>query len=447
VIVTWRRGTNDLHAQRFDADGNRLWGVAGIEIGSTTSGVARLVSDGSGGVVICWSDTRGGVYGQRFDTDGLPLWEPVQGLPITPDSVANDDFAILRVDGGVFVAWSDNRSATPENPDNNNIYLQMIDLNGDVLWTGGDLAVFTWDINHQSPILHPDGSGGVYVLYETPDHAAPGGRHPGRIQRVDGTGTMLWGKKYLAWDPFSRNYHVFDHDVEGIVVIWEEKAYNPYWDLRMNRLTPDGSKLWGVVGRQFLDPSTYTEPAAVIPDRPGGAFLVWADNVDNNLWGQRIDREAEVLWAPEGVQITSAEELQTRPQIIKSRLGGAMIVYTDFRDPYWGGDIWYEHLNYDGTVGYTSSVPEEMGTNRLQFELTSPVTSSTTLRYVLPQATDIRLKLYNVRGRLHWARVMGHRAEGPHQEPLHLNDLPSGLYWVSLEGEGVRATRRLLIAR
>jgi hypothetical protein len=127
--------------------------------------------------------------------------------------------------------------------------------------------------------------------------------------------------------------------------------------------------------------------------------------------------------------------------------GGAIVVYTDFQDDFWKGDLWYRHLNHDGSTGYSSSVREESETKMLQFDLTSPTSSSTQIRYVLPTATRLQLKLFDVRGRLHRTESLGQKETGAHQEFIDLEEFPNGIYWISLEGERFTAKRKIVVAR
>jgi len=67
AISTWvdtRNGAQDIYAQRIDMNGVLQWAVDGIAICNAASDQysPRLVSDGSGGVIVTWYDNRSGDY-------------------------------------------------------------------------------------------------------------------------------------------------------------------------------------------------------------------------------------------------------------------------------------------------------------------------------------------------------------------------------------------------
>src|SRR5665213_1904979 len=62
AICTWvdtrNGGTQDIYAQRIDANGSLQWNVDGVAICNALSDQysPRLVSDGAGGAIIAWYD-------------------------------------------------------------------------------------------------------------------------------------------------------------------------------------------------------------------------------------------------------------------------------------------------------------------------------------------------------------------------------------------------------
>ena len=86
AIVCWQYdslGTGadyDIRAQRFDPDGNKLWGASAFAICTTSDDQEgpAMCSDGNGGAIIAWEDDRSGndIYGERVSADGQRLWSP-----------------------------------------------------------------------------------------------------------------------------------------------------------------------------------------------------------------------------------------------------------------------------------------------------------------------------------------------------------------------------------
>ena len=110
VWVDYRSGADyDIYGNVVDAAGNVLGGSGGMPVCATSSIQydARVVLDGSGGVIVVWLDNRNGdseIYAQRVDTTGI-VWT-TDGIEICPGA---DSDAGIRVvpdgGGGAIIAW------------------------------------------------------------------------------------------------------------------------------------------------------------------------------------------------------------------------------------------------------------------------------------------------------------------------------------------------------
>jgi len=104
----------DLYAQRLNASGVKQWATAGVPIAVTEGDNFEplIVSDGSGGAVVCFTDARFGpfdVYAQRINGAGAVQWT-TDGVQVC--TAANGQFvssAVSDGSGGAIMAWVDNR--------------------------------------------------------------------------------------------------------------------------------------------------------------------------------------------------------------------------------------------------------------------------------------------------------------------------------------------------
>ncbi len=150
VIACWtdfrtqfRNGTfgdDGIYAQRMDASGTARWTKNGITVNDTVSTQENpvILSDGSGGAIVCWVDFRRGdydVYAQKLDSTGALKWIS-SGVPLC---VADGDQSLLRAvpdgAGGAFVSWSDTRTGDQD------IYVQKINSSGTPQWALNGVAV------------------------------------------------------------------------------------------------------------------------------------------------------------------------------------------------------------------------------------------------------------------------------------------------------------------
>lgn len=111
-----RTGTNDLFAQKLDSSGARCWDTTGVWVGtSNSSGAAGFSAtvDGRDGAIAAWSMYRGplnsDIYAQHTDSAGRLCWSDT-GLAVCPgDNNVTSPVAVTDGDGGVIVAWKDDR--------------------------------------------------------------------------------------------------------------------------------------------------------------------------------------------------------------------------------------------------------------------------------------------------------------------------------------------------
>ncbi|MEO1075766.1 MAG: T9SS type A sorting domain-containing protein [Bacteroidota bacterium] len=77
----------------------------------------------------------------------------------------------------------------------------------------------------------------------------------------------------------------------------------------------------------------------------------------------------------------------------------------------------------------------------------NPVATTATVAYAVPEATAVRVVLYDVLGRQIAVLAAGTHAAGRYDAALDAARLPSGVYVVRMEAHGVAVTRRLTVVR
>lgn len=84
---------------------------------------------------------------------------------------------------------------------------------------------------------------------------------------------------------------------------------------------------------------------------------------------------------------------------------------------------------------------------QLEQNYPNPFNPQTTIRYALPQASRVRLGIYDVLGREVARLVDGVQAVGAHEVRFEATDLPSGVYLYRLEADGFVEARTMLLAK
>lgn len=92
--------------------------------------------------------------------------------------------------------------------------------------------------------------------------------------------------------------------------------------------------------------------AYIAPDAGGGAIITWdeyrASAQTSDIFAQRVDRDGNILWQPDGVPISIAPGTQMDPQVIADGSGGAVIAWRDKRSGDF--DIYAQRIDPFGTV-------------------------------------------------------------------------------------------------
>lgn len=90
------------------------------------------------------------------------------------------------------------------------------------------------------------------------------------------------------------------------------------------------------------------------------------------------------------------------------------------------------------------SLPDQLA---LHQNYPNPFNPSTTIRYALPEASNVSLRVYNALGAEVMTLVSGQQFAGEHEITLDASDLASGIYLYRLEAGGQAATKTFILAK
>jgi hypothetical protein len=326
AIIVWLDETPDhrlVFAQRLDSLGTRLWGDAGVLVGTDTTVQTRplLVPDGAGGAYVLREDLRGGVRTLaliRLAADGTIVagW-PAAGVVLGTAPQESPEPLIRAASGGAWVVWSE-LATLADNSIAARPYVTFVDLSGQVspvltatgvpvatgldgvaiaddatVGTGDDLIV-AYEYTQLLPVpaasstdlyaarlevegSHPAGWSANGLLVS----GAPGVQRQGR---VIGAGGGLYGPRaFFAWTDERSG----DGDIYALE-LGNDGTLPPEWPV-------NGLLVCGVAGTQ-QDP-------VIGPNTVGGGFVIWRDGRDaiTNAWdlyGQTVSGDARLEVPP-----------------------------------------------------------------------------------------------------------------------------------------------------
>ena len=108
-----------------------------------------------------------------------------------------------------------------------------------------------------------------------------------------------------------------------------------------------------------------------------------------------------------------------------------------------------KQIDFDGNFEYSNVVEVEVVPT--QFELSqnypNPFNPSTTIRFSLPHATQLKLNLYNTLGELVTTISEGMYETGNHKVTFNASNLPSGAYIYRIESSEFAQTRKMMLLK
>ncbi|MCY7363570.1 MAG: hypothetical protein LH629_16100, partial [Ignavibacteria bacterium] len=148
-----------------------------------------IVTDGSGGAIIVWQDKRGGntydIYAQRINSTGTSMWTSNGVIVCSADSNQMNPKIVSDGSGGAIICWEDKRNSTGWD-----IYSQRLNSNGAVQWTSNGAPVCVVVFEQDTLAMNSDGFGGAILTWQ--DYRSNNGFADVYAQRINTSGTMLW---------------------------------------------------------------------------------------------------------------------------------------------------------------------------------------------------------------------------------------------------------------
>lgn len=521
AIVTWhdfRSGTSyDIFAQRIDADGTVVWTTNGVPIstGPGHQSIPSIIADGAGGAIITWNDDRTccfneDIYAQRIDASGAPLWTPNGVALCTATKEQIHPQIISDGAGGAIVVWEDGRISGL----NTNIFAQRINAAGAVQWATNGVALCTAPHNQYLPRMVSDGAGGAIVTWH--DFRLDGVADI-FVQRVNASGAAIWtANGVILSGPSSSEYSpaIVADEAGGAIVTWQDfrtgqadifaqrvnSSGTPQWtsqgvlisatgwetngrvisdgaggaimtwnrleddeeddldaDVYVQRVDASGAVLWSPTGTALATAGGNQFTTSIIPDGDGGAVIAWEDSLEGDSFNydiraQRVNASGTAQWTPGGVAVSTAVNEQRRPAMLADGSGGTIVAWEDFRNGS-NMDIFAMHVGPDGstTVTGVGDTPPASGVV-LRSNFPNPFSIATTFDLDLSVDTDVVVDVYDVAGRRIRHEDLGRVSAGSRTlrfEGVAADGqpLPSGVYFYRVSANGATVSRKMVIAR
>jgi hypothetical protein len=412
---------------RTDEDGDRLWNHW---YGEGNYGCQSLVQTADSGFAMAgWGGEAVAPYRVDFclvrtDKNGNCLWSRYYrgGGSEACTSI------IQTIDGGFALA------GYASSFEHGGVYfwLVRVDENGDSLWS------------------QTYGGGGEYHCYSLVQTADGGFVLAGYIGvnnssfwllRTDENGDSLWSNSYRR-SSLNMCYSLIQTNDGGFALAGTSGSRGgDFYDFWLVRTDENGDSLWSrTYGGESADICTS------LIQMPDGGFALagttgsyWEDTED--FWVVRTDENGDSLWS----RTFGGPENDECYSIILNRDGGFTLAGTSGSFHAYSEDFWLIRFGPENAIRDENAItPLSFG---LDMVYPNPFNSSSVVSYKLQVASEIKVGLFDLDGRLVKMLEEGWEEAGAHEAVIEGADLASGIYLVKLSDGKRTAVSKACIMR
>ncbi len=299
------------------------------------------------------------------------------------------------------------------------------------------------------PRIAPDGSGGVFIVWTDPRSASRTGdiyalRLQQNMQRS--SGWLFYGQAVCDALGLQSQPRLVRDGVGGVWVAWLDQRDGPDGDLRYSHVLGNGQLAPGFTraGAVLCAAFGVQRELEIAPDGAGGFFAVWRDERtgDAELYVHHVFASGlkSSAFADDGEPFVLAAGVQDQPSIAAVPVGRAVIAWRDARSG--------ATRIYAASLSDASSLDADPpAAPALALSVTSPARGEVVAVVTLPAATEAQVQLLDVAGR-QLARMT---LAGPLRDArvTLVPDTPvgAGLYFVRVRQAGGAVFARVSLLR
>jgi hypothetical protein len=360
AIITWQdlrsNSYYDIYAQLINSGGVIVWTSNGVAISTADDEqqYPAIISDGTGGAIITWQDRRNGtdwnIYAQRINSEGAVQWT-ANGVAIcTAVEEQVNPKIVSDGTGGAIIVWADLRSGAAHD-----IYAQLINSAGLVQWTENGVAICTATSTQGYPSIISDFNNGAIISW----HDFRGTSYDIYAQRINSSGSAQWTANGVIVSSAANDQlypTMVSDNFNGAIITWKDNR-NGNNDIYTQRINSSGAPQWTANGVAICTAADEQINPKIVSDGSDGAIITWTDNrsgSNNDIYARRINSGGVAQWTANGVEICTASDIQSQPDIINDGGSGAIITWSDFRSGT-KSDIYAQKINSSGSVQWNTN--------------------------------------------------------------------------------------------
>ncbi len=363
----------NIYAQRLTTGGAIAWGSSSNPVSVCVSTGQKYsvsaIADGAGGAFVAWTDYRhdqyvGEIYLQKISATGVVQWA-ANGLRVT-NSPASDEYQpLLCLDGGggVIITWYGDDTLAQ----NIQCYAQRYNSAGAAQWGATGIQVSTAaGFRAPSTILSDGANGAIIFFIDTRND--PNGFDYTYLsnfnlsnadiyaQRLDGSGTRLWGAAGAAIITAPGNQN---DDIDGkalpdgsgnVILVFNDGRNDPgsylNYDIFAQKVNSNGVVQWAATGVPVCTAAENQFITGIASDGAGGVVVSMLYESLNRMYTQRIISTGANAWTLNGIPVSLASEQIYDGTVVADGNGNSIFSYAD---PF-NNMVKAQKLNSSGTI-------------------------------------------------------------------------------------------------
>ena len=178
-------------------------------------------------------------------------------------------------------------------------------------------------------------------------------------QKVDAAGNLVWANPVLIDGKPDRQEDpvITRTSDDNYIIAWIDFSNDLDGNVYAQKINNNGELLWPAGGKPVCVYAEIQIGLNMEADDNGGAFIVWGDsrNPSKDLYAQRLDASGNPLWALNGIPVADGNGDEVQNTMLPDGQGGMMLAYTH---TYVGdADIYARHFDGNGNMTWAAPLP------------------------------------------------------------------------------------------
>ncbi len=421
----------DIYSARVDQSGVVLdTAMIAISTASSDQIFPSVAFDGINYLVV-WQDHRSGpydIYGTRMDQSGVVL--DTAGIAICTAG-GSQWYPSVAFDGtNYLVVWQDRRSGSYD------IFGARVDQSGIVLDPDGIVIAATVD-DQYDPSVAFDNTNYLVVWSQSYDIYGTRVDQSGNV--LDTAGIAICTAGGSQWS------HSIAFDGTNYLVVWQDHRSGPY-DIYGARMDQSGVVLdtTGIAICTSGGPQVY--PSVTFDDT--NYLVVWEDIGSGwDIYGAKVSSAGVVI---NSYAIAVQPGQQKTPALAHGTADSVLITYSGWTDSINGQPantmrIWGKLYPFVG-IEENALCPVPDSRHLLQV-YPNPIHKQCNIKYILPQAANINISMFDVAGRLIKEIINENQNVGIYHKVFDMKDLPQGIYFITLNTDDYSDAKKVIFIK